>query len=58
MTEGKETLPMAMVDLHESPEQLIASLQRRRTAKLVGVIFGLVAALVIGSLTVVVMFAS
>ena len=49
---------MALVDTHESPEQLLASLRRQRAMKLVAVIMGLIAALVTGSLAVVLMCGS
>ncbi len=48
---------MAMVDTHESPERLLASLQRQRTLKLVGVVIGLVMTLMAGGLVVVLMYA-
>jgi hypothetical protein len=49
---------MQTIDTHESPEQLVASLQRQRTLKLVGVVIGLIATLAVGCLTVVLMFNS
>jgi len=48
---------MAMVDTHDSPEQLLASLQRQRTLKLVGVVVGLLVTLAAGGVAVVLMYA-
>lgn len=49
---------MNLVDTHDSPEQLLASLQRQRTLKLIGVVVGLIVTLVMGSVAVVLMYGS
>jgi hypothetical protein len=49
---------MAIVDTHESPEQLLASLRRQRTFKLIAVVMGLITTLVVGSVAVVLMYGS
>jgi hypothetical protein len=49
---------MQALDTHDSPEQLLASLKRRRLAKLVGTIVGLVVALVASILVVALMYSS
>jgi hypothetical protein len=46
-----------MLETRESPEELLTSLRRQRTAKLVAVMVGLLLALITGALVVVAMFA-